>query len=62
MSFGLTNVPTTFYNLMNDVLFNYLDAFGVIYLDDIFIYNQTLADHEDHPKKCSNGLESTSCM
>ncbi|KAL6335447.1 hypothetical protein AAG906_029690 [Vitis piasezkii] len=27
MPFGLTNAPATFCNLMNDVLFDYLDAF-----------------------------------
>ena len=27
MSFGLTNASTTFCNLMNDVLFEYIDAF-----------------------------------
>ena len=39
MSFGLTNAPTTFCNLMNDVLFDYLDAFVVVYLDDIVVYS-----------------------
>ena len=42
MPFGLTNAPTTFCNLMNHVLFDYLDAFVVVYLDDIVVYNQTL--------------------
>ena len=42
--FGLTNVPATFCNLMNDVLFDYLDAFMVVYLDDIMVYNQTLIE------------------
>lgn len=42
MPFGLTYTPTTFCNLMNDVIFNFLDSFMVVYLDDIVIYNQTL--------------------
>ena len=29
MPFGLTNVPATFCNLMNDVLFDFLDSFLV---------------------------------
>ena len=48
MSFGLTNAPATFCNLMNDVLFDYLDAFVVVYLDDIVAYSQTLNEHEMH--------------
>ena len=46
--FGLTNVPATFCNLMNDVLFDYSDAFMVVYLDDIVVYNQTLIEQERH--------------
>ena len=42
MPFGLTNASATFCNLMNDVLFYFLDSFVAIYLDDILIYNQTL--------------------
>ena len=48
MPFGLTNAPTTFCNLLNDVLFVYLDAFVVVYLDDIVVYSQTLNEHEKH--------------
>ena len=51
MSFGLTNAPTTFCNLMNDVLFYFLDSFVVVYLDDIVIYNPTLEDHLIHLEK-----------
>ena len=48
MPFGLNNAPSTFCNLMNDVLFDYLDAFVVVYLDDIVVYCQTLIEHERH--------------
>ena len=56
MPFGLTNAPTTFCNLMNDVLFDYLDAFAVVYLDDIVVYSQTLKEHEMHLKKVFHRL------
>ena len=48
MLFGLTNAPTTFCNLMNDVLFEYIDAFVVVYLDDIVVYSQSLQEHKKH--------------
>jgi hypothetical protein len=31
---------------MNDVLFDYLNEFAAAYLDDIFIYNETLEEHK----------------
>ena len=48
MPFGLTNAPTTFCNLMNNVLIDYLDDFVVVYLDDIVIYSLTLEEHVNH--------------
>ena len=51
MPFGLTNAPATFCNLMSDVLFDYIDDFVILYLDDIMVYSQTLSEHEMHLKK-----------
>lgn len=34
--FGLTNAPTTFCNLMNDVFYDFLNKFVVVYLDESF--------------------------
>ena len=48
MPFRLTNAFATFCNLMNDVLFDYLDAFVVVYLNDIVVYSQTITENEKH--------------
>jgi hypothetical protein len=39
MSFGLTNAPAYFMNLMNKVFMEYLDRFVVVFIDDILIYS-----------------------
>ena len=62
MPFGLTNAPATFCNLMNDVLFDFLDSFVVVYLDDIVIYSPTLEDHVVHLEMVLDRLRQTSCM
>ena len=56
MPFELTNTPTTFCNLMDDVLFNFLDSSKVVYLDNIVIYNPTLEDDLVHLEKVFDRL------
>ena len=48
MPFGLTNAPATFYNLMNGVLYDFLDNFVVVYLNDIIIYSRGIRDYVIH--------------
>jgi hypothetical protein len=50
LSFGLTNAPTFFMNLMNSVFMDYLDKFVVVFIDDILIYYQSEEEHVDHLK------------
>jgi hypothetical protein len=40
LSFGLTNAPAYFMNLMNKVFMEYLDKFVVIHIEDILIYSK----------------------
>ena len=37
MSFGITNALTTFIDFMNRVFKQYLDLFGIVFIDDILI-------------------------
>ncbi|KAK4397636.1 RNA-directed DNA polymerase [Sesamum angolense] len=45
MLFGLTNAPATFCNFMNDVLYEFLNWFVAVYLDDIVVYSELLINY-----------------
>ncbi|KAL4010648.1 hypothetical protein IC575_030151 [Cucumis melo] len=48
MSFGLTNAPAVFMDLMNRVFREFLDTFVIVFIDDILIYSKTKVEHEEH--------------
>jgi hypothetical protein len=50
MLFGLTNALSVFMDLMNRVFQEYLDSFGLLFIDDIMVYSTDYAKHEGHLK------------
>ncbi len=50
LSFKLTNELIFFQQYMNDILWNFLNNFCQVYLDDILIYSKTRKKHKDHVK------------
>ena len=48
MSFGLTNAPAAFMDLMNRVFRPYVDQFMVVFIDDILVYSKNMDDHVEH--------------
>jgi hypothetical protein len=48
MSFGLTNAPAYFMNLMNKVFMKFLNKFVVVFIDDILVYSKTEEEHAEH--------------
>ena len=48
MSFGLTNAPAAFMDLMNRVFRPYMDLFVVVSIDDIIVYSKSMEEHVYH--------------
>ncbi len=54
--FELINDFISFQQYMNDVLWNFLNDFCQVYLDDILIYSKTQQEHQQHVKMILNHL------
>ena len=57
MSFGLTNAPAAFMDLMNRVFKQYLDLFVIVFIDDILIYYRNEEEHASHLKNVLQTLK-----
>jgi len=56
LPFGLTNCPSVFQNVMNDI-FRDLHTFVLVYMDDILIFSKTSDDHIKHLRQVFQNLQ-----
>jgi hypothetical protein len=48
LSFGLTNAPAAFMDMMNRVFRPFIDKFVIVFIDDILVYSRSKEEHEEH--------------
>ncbi|MBW0494367.1 hypothetical protein O181_034082 [Austropuccinia psidii MF-1] len=48
MPFGFTNAPASFQNLVNDIFYDLLDFYVVVYLDEIMVFFKYEEEHVTH--------------
>ena len=63
LSFRLTNRPAIYQQYINNILFEYLNDFCSVYLDDILIYSDNELEYQQHVEKilqqlCNAGLQA----
>jgi len=55
--FGITNAPSTFMRLMNEVLKEYVGKVLIVYLDELMIFRQSKEENLENVKMVLNTLQ-----
>ena len=56
MSFGLTNAPATFMDMMNRIFRELVDRCVVVFINDILIHSKSWEEHKEHLQTVLNVL------
>jgi hypothetical protein len=56
MPFSLTNAPSTFQALMNDVIWPFIRKFVLVFFDDILVFSRSWSEHLHHVKQVFHAL------
>lgn len=62
MPFELSNAPTTFIHLMNEMLKEFIGKFVIVYLDDILIFSKTKEEHFRHVRSVLGKLQQNKLL
>ena len=62
MPFGLSNTPSTFMCLMNEMVKEFIGKFVIVYLDDILIFSKTWEENFRHVRYVLEKLQQNKLL
>eukprot|EP00253_Pinus_taeda_P007136 PITA_07136 len=62
MPFGLSDAPSTFMRLMNEMLKEFIGKLVIVYVDDILIFSRTKGEHLQHVRRVLEKLQQNKLL